>query len=82
MQNYHILTDEDVANYLTMREAITYMEGAFREQANGTLVAPPRFAVKAPKGRMVFTAGAATGLEHGRVGEWESGRVGEWESGR
>lgn len=64
MPTYHILTDDDVANYLTMREAITYMEGAFREQANGTLVAPPRFAVKAPKGRMVFTAGAATGFEH------------------
>ena len=60
---YLVLTDTDVAEHLTMPVAVEKMEDAFRELAAGTLVAPPRFRVEAPKGALVFTAGAATGSE-------------------
>ena len=46
-----------------MPVAVEKMEDAFRELAAGTLVAPSRFRVEAPKGALVFTAGAATGVE-------------------
>ncbi|MDQ4078725.1 MAG: ornithine cyclodeaminase family protein [Chloroflexota bacterium] len=60
---YHILKDEDVARLLSMEEAIHTIEDAFREKAEGTLVAPPRFHVSVEKGSLVFTAGAATKRE-------------------
>ncbi len=62
MTNYKILTDEDVRK-LPMAVAVNKMEDAFREKANGTLIAPPRFRLEAPKGALIFTAGAATELE-------------------
>ncbi len=46
-----------------MADAVRKMEDALREQAAGTLVAPPRFHVDAPHGSLVFTAGGATGTE-------------------
>lgn len=42
-----------------MASAVAKMEDAFREMADGTLVAPPRFRVEADSGGLVFTAGAA-----------------------
>lgn len=60
---YLVLTDIEVAEHLTMPVAVAKMEDAFRELAAGTLAAPPRFRVEAPKGALVFTAGAATGAE-------------------
>ena len=63
VNSYLVLTDADVTEHLTMPVAVEKMEDAFRELAAGTLVAPPRFRVEAPKGALVFTAGAATGAE-------------------
>ncbi len=60
---YQILTDQDVAQYLTMPVAIQKMEIAFQEMANGTLEAPPRFRVNANEGALVFTVGAAKAIE-------------------
>ena len=51
---YEILTDEDVAQHLTMSVAIRKMEDAFREMANGTLESPPRFSVPANEGALVM----------------------------
>ncbi len=62
--SYQILTDEDVDCVLTMADAVRKMEDALREQAAGTLVAPPRFHVDTAGGSLVFTAGAATGPEN------------------
>ena len=62
MTDYKILTDDDVRK-LPMAVAVNKMEHAFREKANGTLIAPPRFRLEAPKGALIFTAGAATELE-------------------
>lgn len=42
-----------------MNDAVATVETAFREQAAGTLVAPPRFTVDAGDGDLVFTAGTA-----------------------
>lgn len=60
---YHVLTEDDVRRLLPMRDAVDAMETAFREMANGSLVAPPRFRVESPDVALVFTAGAATAYE-------------------
>jgi alanine dehydrogenase len=61
--SYHILTDDDVRRLLPMPDAVRAMETAFREMANGSLVAPSRFRVESPDVALVFTAGAATAYE-------------------
>lgn len=55
----HVLDDGDVFDALSVTEAIATVETAFREQAAGTLFAPPRFTVDAGDGELVFTAGTA-----------------------
>jgi ornithine cyclodeaminase len=63
MNDYVVLTDEHVREWLPMAVAVEKMEDAFREMAAGTLAAPPRFRVEGGEGDLVFTAGAATGPE-------------------
>lgn len=63
MASYTVLTDADVDKHLPMAEAISVIEDALREKAEGTLIAPPRFRVELGKGALVFTVGAATGRE-------------------
>jgi ornithine cyclodeaminase len=57
---YTVLTDDDVRRVLPMSAAVDRIESALREQAEGTLVAPPRFRVDVDKGSLIFTAGAVT----------------------
>jgi len=61
-----VLDDSDVFGALSMADAVETIEAAFREQAAGTLVAPPRFEVGAGDGDLVFTAGSA--LDRGVTG--------------
>lgn len=61
-----VLDDSDVVTALSMADAVATIEDAFREQAAGTLVAPPRFEVDAGDGDLVFTAGSA--LDRGVTG--------------
>lgn len=58
-----VLDDGDVKKTLKMGDVVRMIEVALREKANGTLVAPPRFRIDAPKGSLVFTAGGAVGKE-------------------
>ncbi|MCL6627021.1 MAG: ornithine cyclodeaminase family protein [Alicyclobacillus shizuokensis] len=60
---YRTLTDWDVDDGLSMREAVQIIERAFVERAKGTFVSPPRFRVDGGKGALVFTAGGAIGSE-------------------
>ncbi|HEX5313920.1 MAG TPA: ornithine cyclodeaminase family protein [Gammaproteobacteria bacterium] len=60
---FPVLSDADVARTLAMSDAIRKIEDAFRERAEGTFVAPPRFHVAVERGALVFTAGAATKRE-------------------
>ncbi|MCF7625555.1 NAD(P)-binding domain-containing protein, partial [[Brevibacterium] frigoritolerans] len=46
-----------------MKPVIEAIERVFREQANATLVSPPRFQLETENGNLVFTAGAATETE-------------------
>ncbi|PWI58147.1 hypothetical protein BM613_05580 [Sulfoacidibacillus thermotolerans] len=46
-----------------MNSIVNVIERTFEEQANGTLVSPPRFRLETERGDMVFTAGAATAFE-------------------
>jgi ornithine cyclodeaminase len=55
-----VLTDDDVRRVLPMSAAVDRIESALRENAEGTLVAPPRFQVAVDKGALIFTAGAVT----------------------
>jgi alanine dehydrogenase len=61
--SYQILTDEDITKLLSMRDIVQKIEDAIKEKANGTLYAPPRFALEVDRGGLVFTAGAAVGYE-------------------
>ena len=45
-----ILNHDDVSTAVTMNDAIDAMEGAFREQGEGTVLQPPRLNLKAGKG--------------------------------
>jgi len=63
MTAYPILTDAEVERFLPMDVAIEKMKDAFIEQAEGSLVAPPRHVVGGPAGSLVFTIGAAIKLE-------------------
>ncbi|WP_306954184.1 ornithine cyclodeaminase family protein [Alicyclobacillus tolerans] len=60
---YHVLTDQDVEKLVSMKLIVSAIERTFEEQANGTLVAPPRFRLETELGDLVFTAGAATAVE-------------------
>ena len=63
---YKILTDQDVLEFAhgkKMMALIATIERALREHAVNTLVAPPRFRLNMKQGDLVFTAGAATGVE-------------------
>ncbi len=64
MKSHLILTDDDVRALVDYQVAVAEMEGALREAAAGTLVAPPRFSLDTDLGSLVFTAGAATGDIH------------------
>lgn len=46
-----------------MKLIVSAIERTYEEQANGTLVAPPRFRLETEQGDLVFTAGAATAVE-------------------
>lgn len=46
-----------------MKSIVSAIERTFEEQANGTLVSPPRFRLETKQGDLVFTAGAATAME-------------------
>lgn len=60
---YKILTDHDIGKFSSMKTIINAIERCFKEKANGTLTAPPRFRIETSEGDLVFTVGAATGLE-------------------
>lgn len=60
---YHILTDQDVEKFVSMPSIVDALERALAEQANGSLMAPPRFRLETLHGDLVFTAGAATDME-------------------
>jgi alanine dehydrogenase len=57
---YRILTDDDLKQALDMPAVVACIEQAIAARAEGALVAPPRFAVEAGEGGLVFTAGAET----------------------
>ena len=57
---YTVLTDDDVRRVMPMSAAVDRIESALRENAEGTMVAPPRFRVDVDKGALIFTAGAVT----------------------
>src|SRR2546422_1138686 len=57
---YTVLTDDDVRRVMPMSAAVDRIESALRENAEGTMVAPPRFQVDVAKGALIFTAGAVT----------------------
>jgi len=61
--SYLVLTDADVLKFSRMTSMIDAIEHVFYEKAKGTLVSPPRFQLETEKGNLVFTAGAATGIE-------------------
>ena len=61
--SYQILTDADVQRLTRMKPVIEAIERVFLEKENGTLVSPPRFRLETEDGDLVFTAGAATGME-------------------
>lgn len=61
--SYQVLTDSDVLRLTRMKPVIEAIERVFREQANATLVSPPRFQLETENGNLVFTAGAATKTE-------------------
>jgi len=44
-----ILSDQDTAKLLTMREAIETVEGAFRQLRRGNVVMPTRSSIMLPK---------------------------------
>ena len=60
---YRILTDEDVEKLVSMKLVVNAIERTFEEQANGTLVSPPRFHLETEQGDLVFTPGAATAVD-------------------
>ncbi|GMA64173.1 ornithine cyclodeaminase family protein [Alicyclobacillus fastidiosus] len=60
---YHVLTDQDIEKLVSMKSIVGAIERTFEEQANGTLVSPPRFRLETEQGDLVFTAGAATAIE-------------------
>src|SRR2546427_13309624 len=57
---YTVLTDDDVRRVMSMSAAVDRIESALRENAEGTMVAPPRFRVDVDKGALIFTAGAGS----------------------
>ncbi len=60
--SYLLITDDDIARHLSMPQAVTCMEEAFRLHAAGTLVAPARSDTDlAEAGKFVFTVGGSTG---------------------
>ena len=61
--NYRVLTDDDVRRVMPMNAAVDRIESALRENAEGTMVAPPRFQVDVEKGSLIFTAGAVTNYD-------------------
>ena len=63
LHNYMDVTDHDVLKRTSMKSVIQAIKRTFAEQARGTLVSPPRFRVETDQGDLVFTAGAAIGLE-------------------
>ncbi|MCF8564657.1 ornithine cyclodeaminase family protein [Alicyclobacillus tolerans] len=60
---YQVLTDSEVEKLVSMPSIVTAIERTFEDQANGTLVSPPRFRLETDQGGLVFTAGAATAME-------------------
>jgi ornithine cyclodeaminase/alanine dehydrogenase-like protein (mu-crystallin family) len=60
---YKILTDSEIEKFASMKTIVNTIERCFKERANGSLAAPPRFHLGTEKGDLVFTAGAATGFE-------------------
>ena len=60
--SYLLITDDDIARYLNMPEALTCMEETFRLHAAGTLLAPARSdSDLAEAAKFVFTVGGSTG---------------------
>ncbi|WP_254829618.1 hypothetical protein [Haloglomus salinum] len=57
-----IVTDDVIRDALPMREVVKTMRMACREQAHGSLYAPPRWSLDVPDGSLVLTAGAAMGV--------------------
>lgn len=60
---HKILMDHDIEKFASMKTIVNAIERCFKEKANGTLSAPPRFRVESEQGDLVFTAGAETGVE-------------------
>lgn len=58
--SYSVLTDDDVRRVMPMSAAVDRIESALRENAEGTMITPPRFRVEVEKGSLIFTAGAVT----------------------
>ncbi len=60
--SYLLITDEDIARYLSMPQALTCMEETFRLHAAERLIAPARSDTDlAEAGKFVFTVGGSTG---------------------
>jgi len=60
--SYLLITDDDIARYLSMPQALTCMEESFRLHAADTLIAPARSDTDlAEAGKFVFTVGGSTG---------------------
>ncbi len=57
-----IVTDDVIRDALPMPEVVKTMRMACREQAHGSLYAPPRWSLDVPDGSLVLTAGAAMGV--------------------
>jgi alanine dehydrogenase len=59
---YLLITDDDIAKYLSMPQAVACMEETFRLHAEGTLIAPARSGSDLEEaGKLVFTVGGSTG---------------------
>jgi ornithine cyclodeaminase len=57
---YRILTDEDIAQTLSLEKVIDTVEHAFMAKTTNALTSPPRFSISVDGGSLVFTTGAET----------------------
>jgi ornithine cyclodeaminase len=51
--SYAVLTDDDVRRVMPMIAAVDRIESALRENAEGTMITPPRFRVEVEKGSLI-----------------------------
>ena len=62
--SYLLITDDDIARYLSMPQALICMEESFRLHAADRLIAPARSDTDLNEaGKFVFTVGGSTGTD-------------------